>query len=97
MSCWTVQFSIWQSNDSPKNKVRKLSYWVSQLAKNYKKIKSILLETLVEMGALKEEEHTFLWTFNYNRYSKDDSRIEDRVRLRVNANLFGNREMDTRD
>jgi Golgi phosphoprotein 3 len=79
------------------NKVKKLSYWVGQLAKDYNKIKNILLEKLVTMGALKKEEHTFLWAFNYNRYPTDNARIEDLVRIRVRESLFSDEEIDTRD
>jgi hypothetical protein len=56
-----------------------------------------LLDKLIELGALKKEERTFLWVFNYNRFPEDDGRIEDRVRIRIRESLYGNRDMDTRD
>ena len=80
-----------------KNAVKKVIYWIGQLGKDSKKVKKILIEKMVQLGALRVEEREFLWTFKYNRYPTDDSRIEDRIRLRVYESLFGDREMDTRD
>ncbi len=76
---------------------KNLKYWVNQLAKDTSTIKNVLFETLVALGALKEEDRTFLWVFKYNRYPTDDSRIEDRVRRRVAESLFGDAPMDPRD
>ena len=80
-----------------KNKTKKLSYWIGQLGKDSKKIKKILIEKLIALGALRKEERQFLWTIKYNRYPTDDSRIEDRIRMRVFDGLFGDGTIDTRD
>ena len=80
-----------------KNAVKKVSYWIGQLGKDSKKIKKILIDKLVSLGALRVEEREFLWTFKYNRYPTDDARIEDRIRMRVFESLFGDREIETRD
>lgn len=80
-----------------KNAVKKVSYWIGQLSKDSKKIKKILIEKMVQLGALRVEQREFLWAFKYNRYPSDDSRIEDRIRIRVYESLFGGGEMATRD
>jgi golgi phosphoprotein 3 len=78
-------------------KTKALKHWVGQVAKDADKIQKILLEKLVDLGALSEENRTFLWVFKYNRYPTDDSRIEDKIRRRVVESLFGNEPMGTRD
>lgn len=80
-----------------KDKVKKLSYWIPYLSKDYRKIKDFLLDKLVSLGALKREEHHFLWAFTFNRYPTDDSRIENRVRRRVRASLFSDGPIAERD
>lgn len=80
-----------------KDKVKKLSYWIGQIGRDSSKIKKILIEKLIALGALRKEERQFLWTFKYNRYPTDDSRIEDRIRLHLFESLFGERTIDTRD
>jgi golgi phosphoprotein 3 len=80
-----------------KNNVAELSYWIQQLSKDYRKVRDILLEKLVTLGALKKEEHHFLWVFPYNRYPVDNSRIEDRVRLRIRHSLFSDDPISNRD
>ncbi len=80
-----------------KNKVKKLSYWIQQLAKDYRTMRTILLEKLVVLGALRKEAHYFLWIFPYDRYPTDNARIEDRIRSRIRASLFGPDPISTRD
>jgi len=80
-----------------KNAVKKLGYWIGLIGRDSAKIKKILIEKLIALGALRKEERQFLWTFKYNRYPTDDSRIEDRIRMRVFEGLFGEGIIDTRD
>ncbi len=80
-----------------KEKVKKLSYWIRQIGKDSGKIKKILVEKLIALGALRREKRQFLWTFKYNRYPTDDVRIEDRIRIRIIECLFGNGVIDTRE
>ncbi|MCB1121653.1 MAG: GPP34 family phosphoprotein [Verrucomicrobiae bacterium] len=80
-----------------KDKVKKLSYWIQHLSKDYRHIKDILLNKLVKLGALKKEEHHFLWAFAFNRYPTNDVRIENRIRRRVRASLFSDEPVDPRD
>jgi hypothetical protein len=56
-----------------KNAVKKLGYWIGRLSKDSRKIKQILIEKLISLGALRKEERQFLWTFKYNRYPTDDA------------------------
>lgn len=79
-----------------KNHIKKLSYWIRQLARDYGKVKPILLEKLVTLGAVKKEAHTILRAFTYNRYPMDNARIEDRIRLRIRNSLFGDDAIDPR-
>ena len=79
-----------------KNHIKKLNYWIRQLARDYGKVKPILLEKLVALGAVKKEAHTFLRAFSYNRYPTDNARIEDRIRLRIRDSLFGDDAIDPR-
>lgn len=80
-----------------KNKVKKLSYWIQQLAKDYRNVRTILLEKMVALGALREESHYFLWVFPYDRYPADDTRIEDRIRNRIRDSLFSRDRISSRD
>ncbi len=80
-----------------KNKVKKLSYWIQQLAKDYRDMRTILLKKMVALGALREELHYFLWVFPYDRYPTDNTRIEDRIRDRIRDSLFGRDPISARD
>lgn len=80
-----------------KDQIKNLIYWVMLLARDFGKVRILLLERLVEAGALKKEEHTFLWAFKYNRYPLENARIEDRIRMRLRESLFGGGEIDSRD
>jgi golgi phosphoprotein 3 len=100
---WPVQpmgdpiFDMAIARFAKKNAVKKLGYWIGRLSKDSRKIKQILIEKLISLGALRKEERQFLWTFKYNRYPTDDSRIEDRIRMRVFEGLFGEGTIDSRD
>lgn len=80
-----------------KNKIKKLSYWIQQLAKDYRNVRTILLEKMVALGALREESHYFLWVFPYDRYPTNDIRIEAQIRNRIYNSLFGGDRISSRD
>ena len=79
------------------NKVKKLSFWLPYLAKDFFRVRAILLDKLVGLGALKKEEHEFLWVFHYHRYPTDDGRIEDAIRRRLRESLYGQGSPSRRD
>jgi len=66
---------------SPKNE--SLPFWMSTLYANASKVKTAILDDMVNKGVLKKVKGKFLWLFSYYRYPTNNPLPEDKVRARL--------------
>jgi hypothetical protein len=80
-----------RSSDKP----RDAKHWVNKLG-GQKGLREQLARRLVERGILREQEHTFLWVFHYQRFPTSDPDPEAELRGRLRDIVLTGAEPDAR-
>ena len=78
-------------------KPRPMGYLIQQISGKAEKMKSILLDRLVEQRILDREEHRLLWVIHYDLYPTHNVAPENRIRKRMIGVVEGKVEMKESD
>jgi hypothetical protein len=77
-------------------KLRRASYWVSELSQHIKQFQSRLSSGLVTMGILRKEGLRFMWIVPYEIYPQQDASAKYWIKHRLREAVLANAEADIR-